>query len=199
MKDRLSFYNSYKEEHKIFNNKVQRFWAIFGVFLSIYFLITIDDVWLFLLTLAMMTTIGAWGLNIVSGFAGQISLAHGAFIGIGTYTAFVLGGKIGSSVLSYGLDMTIWLPLSGIVPMLFGIIISPVTSKLKGLNLGLFSIGIVYFVLHIFQNFKTVTGGSGLGRKSPDFILFGFNFENGITLGNFVLNENNLIAIFTLF
>ena len=170
MKDRLDFYNSYKEEHKIFKNRVQRFWAILGVLFSIYTLIILGDVWLFLLTLAMMTTIGAWGLNIVSGFAGQISLAHGAFIGIGTYTAFVLGGNIGSSVLSYGLDMAIWLPLSGIVPMLFGILISPVTSKLKGLNLGLFSIGIVYFVLHIFQNFRTVTGGSGLGRKSPDFV-----------------------------
>ena len=198
MKDRLDFYNSYKEEHRIFNNRVQRFWAIFGVLFSIYTLITLDDFWLFLLTLAMMTTIGAWGLNIVSGFAGQISLAHGAFIGIGTYTAFVLGGNIGSSVLSYGLDMAIWLPLSGLVPMLFGILISPVTSKLKGLNLGLFSIGIVYFVLHIFQNFRTVTGGSGLGRKSPDFVFLGFNFENGITVGNLVLNENNLIALFTL-
>ena len=87
MKDRLDFYNSYKEEHRIFNNRVQRFWAIFGVLFSIYALITVDDVWLFLLTLAMMTTIGAWGLNIVSGFAGQISLAHGAFIGCLLYTS----------------------------------------------------------------------------------------------------------------
>ena len=199
MKNRLDFYNSYKEEHRIFKNKVQRFWALFGLINSLYLLMTFDNVWLFLITLAMMTTIGAWGLNIVSGFAGQISLAHGAFIGIGTYTAFVLGGKIGSSVLSYGLDMAIWLPLSGLVPMLFGIIISPVTSKLKGLNLGLFSIGIVYFALHMFQNFRSVTGGSGLGRKSPDFILFGFNFENGLTILNLNVNEGQLIALFTLF
>ena len=131
MKDRLDFYNSYKEEHKIFKNRVQRFWAILGVLFSIYTLIILGDVWLFLLTLAMMTTIGAWGLNIVSGFAGQISLAHGAFIGIGTYTAFVLGGNIGSSVLSYGLDMAIWLPLSGIVPMLFGILISHYLENIR--------------------------------------------------------------------
>ena len=50
MKDRLDFYNSYKEEHRIFNNRVQRFWAIFGVLFAIYTLITLDDFWLFLLT-----------------------------------------------------------------------------------------------------------------------------------------------------
>ena len=175
MKGRIDFYSSYEQEHKIFNNNVKKFWALIGLTFSVYLLVTVNDLWLFLLTYAMLTSIGAWGLNIVSGFAGQISLAHGAFIGIGTYTAFVLGGNISNNLLSYELDMAIWLPFAGLVPMSLCCLISPVTTKLKGLNLGLFSIGVVYFALHIFQNFRTVTGGSGLGRKSPDFILFGFN------------------------
>ncbi len=198
MKGRIDFYSSYEQEHKIFNNNVKKFWALIGLTFSVYLLVTVNDLWLFLLTYAMLTSIGAWGLNIVSGFAGQISLAHGAFIGIGTYTAFVLGGNISNNLLSYELDMAIWLPFAGLVPMAFGFLISPVTSKLKGLNLGLFSIGVVYFALHIFQNFKTVTGGSGLGRKSPDFILFGFNFEKGLNIFNLYLDEKDLIALFSL-
>ena len=55
MKNRLDFYNSYEEEHRIFKNKVQRFWALFGLFVSLNLLMTFDDVWLFLITLAMIS------------------------------------------------------------------------------------------------------------------------------------------------
>ena len=45
--------------------------------------------------------------------AGQINLAHGVFVGIGTYVSAIIGGVATSSVIGYELDMIIWLPLSG--------------------------------------------------------------------------------------
>ena len=46
-------------------------------------------------------------IYIVSGFAGQINLAHGFFVGIGTYTSAIVGGIASTSVIGYELDMVI--------------------------------------------------------------------------------------------
>jgi branched-chain amino acid transport system permease protein len=45
-----------------------------------------------LATTALFAAIGAIGLNIVTGFAGQVSLGHAFFLGLGAFTAAVLGG-----------------------------------------------------------------------------------------------------------
>ena len=52
-----------------------------------------------LVTTSLLIAIASWGLNIVSGMAGQINLAHGVFVGIGTYTSAVIGGVATSSVI----------------------------------------------------------------------------------------------------
>ena len=96
-------------------------------------------------------------LNIVSGLAGQINLAHGVFVGIGTYTSAVLGGVATRSVIGYELDMLIWLPLSGIVAAIVGVIISPIAVRLKGLNLALVTLALVFVGSHIFSNMVFIT------------------------------------------
>ena len=100
----------------------------------------------YLITTALLTAVAAWGLNIVSGFAGQISLAHGAFIGIGTYVSAVLGGVGSSYIRGYELDMLIWLPLAGIVPAIIGLISSckssiSISVFFDSRYCGIFSIG----------------------------------------------------------
>ena len=61
--------------------------------------------------------------------------------------------------------MIIWLPLAGVAAAGVGLIIAPLAVRLKGLNLALVSIGIVYIGSYILSNLNTVTGGAGLGRK----------------------------------
>ena len=135
----------------------------------------------------------AWGLNIVSGFAGQISLAHGVFVGIGTYTAAVLGGVATTYVIGYELDMIIWLPLSGLSAALIGLLIAPISVRLKGLNLGLVTLALVFIGSHLFSNLKFITGGAGLGRKAAKLVLFGFDFDEGLVIGSLILEKTNLL------
>ena len=115
----------------------------------------------------------------VSGLAGQISLAHGAFIGIGTYVSAVLGGIGSSYIRGYELDMLIWLPLAGLVPALVGLMVAPLAVRLKGLNLGLVTLGLVYISSYLFSNWKSVTGGSGIGRKTARLKIFGVDLNDG--------------------
>ena len=142
MKGRPNLYTDYRKETAIFNTNTQKVWAGIGLLALIISSFFFSQYWMYLITTALLTAVAAWGLNIVSGFAGQISLAHGVFIGIGTYISAVLGGVGTSYVRGYELDMLIWLPLAGLVPALVGLLIAPLAVRLKGLNLGLVTLGL---------------------------------------------------------
>ena len=92
MRGRPNLYTDYSKESAIFSNNTQKVWFVNLINFAIFLVFVASDYWILLLTTAFLISVAAWGLNIVSGFAGQISLAHGVFVGIGTYTAAVLGG-----------------------------------------------------------------------------------------------------------
>ena len=62
-----------------------------------------DPFWLSVLNYAGIAAIGAIGLNLLTGYTGQVSLGHAFFIGAGAYTAAVVGGDL-------GLPLVLWLP-----------------------------------------------------------------------------------------
>ena len=130
MRGRPSLYTDYRKESAIFSNLTQKFWFAVLITFAFSLVFVASDYWILLLTTAFLISVAAWGLNIVSGFAGQISLAHGVFVGVGTYTASVLGGVASSYVIGYELDMIIWLPMSGVVAGLIGLLIVLLTQML---------------------------------------------------------------------
>jgi branched-chain amino acid transport system permease protein len=68
----------------------------------------------------LIFAIAALGLNILTGVAGQVSLGHGFFMGVGAYCGAVLGGATGVSVWGWGLPIWIWLPGAGIGAAIVG-------------------------------------------------------------------------------
>ena len=160
MRKRPDLYTNYKSESAIFSTLTQKAWFTVLVFTSLLLPFYLNNYWMLLVTTSLLIAIASWGLNIVSGMAGQINLAHGVFVGIGAYTSAVIGGVATSSVIGFELDMIFWLPISGIVSALIGIIISPVSARLKGLNLGLVTLAIVFIGSHFFSNLKFITGGA---------------------------------------
>ena len=196
MRGRPDLFISYKNETAILKNNTHKFIALL-ITLSLLILgLIADDYWILLLAASVFLTIATWGLNIVSGMAGQISLAHGFFVAVGTYTAAVVGGfstEFPNKIIGYELDMIIWLPLAGIVAAGVGLIIAPLAVRLKGLNLALVSIGIVYIGSYILSNLNTVTGGAGLGRKTAGYTLLGINFKDGLEIGSLIFTKNQIL------
>ena len=199
MRGRPNLYTDYRKESAVLPNLTQKFWFIVLLFFAFSLCLVASDYWILLLTTSFLIAVAAWGLNIVSGFAGQISLAHGVFVGIGTYTAAVLGGVATTYVIGYELDMIIWLPLSGLSAALIGLLIAPISVRLKGLNLGLVTLALVFIGSHLFSNLKFITGGAGLGRKAAKLVLFGFDFDDGLVIGNLILEKNQLMYMLALF
>ena len=198
MRGRPNLYTDYNKETAIFSNLTQKFWFFILLVFAFGLVLIASDYWILLLTTSFLISVAAWGLNIIFGFAGQISLAHGVFVGIGTYTASVLGGVATTYVIGYELDMIVWLPLSGLAAALVGLLIAPISVRLKGLNLGLVTLALVFIGSHLFSNLKFITGGAGLGRKAAKLVLFGFDFENGLQIGSLFLEKNQLMYMLAL-
>ena len=127
-----------------------------------------------IIDLSLVNFIVVMGLNFVTGFAGQISLASTAFWGIGAYTSAILTTTCGFSFWAA-------LPISGIVAMLGGILIGYPTLKLKKFYLGIATIGFGEIVSLIFLNWTTLTKGSegipGLSKPSIGAFKFTSNYN----------------------
>ncbi len=153
----------------LFGTASRRALWVFGlVGVAIFFLIASDD-WLTVANYTMIYAIAALGLNVLSGYAGQISLGITFFMGIGAYTAAFLGGDPPSTPrdpVGHGMSFLIWLPAAGIVAALVGALIGPTALRLKGFYLGIVSLGLVFIGEYVFQNMKSLSGGPQ-GRAFP--------------------------------
>ena len=111
------------------------------------------DSWLSILDITLISAIAALGLNVLSGYAGQISLGISFFMAIGAYTAAWLGGDPGSVDTHYhiglGLSFLIWLPAAGIVAALAGALIGPTALRLKGFYLGIVTLARVFIGIYL--------------------------------------------------
>ena len=111
--------------------------------------------------------IGALGLNILTGLAGQVSLGHAFFMAIGAYTAAWLGGPVDGPLLGLGLPIWIWLPAAGIVAALIGVAIGPTAVRVRGLYLAIVTLGLVFIGEYVWRNWASLTGGAQVGRDFP--------------------------------
>src|SRR5919206_5386631 len=83
--------------------------AVATVLLIAFPLMNGDGYYQNMIILSLMFAIGASGLNIITGYAGYVSLGQGAFIGLGGYTVGVLATKLPDS------SAWIWVPVAGVV------------------------------------------------------------------------------------
>jgi branched-chain amino acid transport system permease protein len=111
------------------------------------------------------------GLNILTGYNGQISLGHGAFMAIGGYTAavlilgqegFELLGQEPSSILPVHGMTPIWtIPLAGLVTGVIGYLFGLPALRLAGVSLALATFAVAVSMPAIAKRFEHLTGGGG--------------------------------------
>ena len=140
-----------------------------------------EGFWLQTGLFAMSAAIGAIGLTLLVGVTGQLSLAHAFFVAIGAYGYCFLagGGAAAGASAPGGAGLPSWLAMIGAVLLagLAGALFSPIAGRLRGIYLGLASLGLVFIGQHILFNAKDITGGFN-GRDAKPFSLFGFTFAD---------------------
>lgn len=128
-----------------------------------------ENDWLVVIDRAMIFGIGALGLNLLTGIAGQVSLGHSFFMGVGAYAAVLVGGETTNTLVGWGLPIWLWLPAAGIAATLIGFLVAPTAVRVRGLYLAFVTLGLVFIGEHVFRNMNAIAGPLGLGRKWPPF------------------------------
>ena len=150
----------------------------------------------FQFTLVLVYAIALLGLNMLTGYNGQISLGHGAFYAIGAYCTAVLMDK-------YGVPYWATLPAAGALCLLVGFLFGLPALRLEGLYLALatFALGVSLPQLLKYHHFEQWTGGVqgiviqkpeapfGLPLKPDQWLYF---FTLAVTLVMFALAWNLL-------
>jgi branched-chain amino acid transport system permease protein len=119
---------------------------------------------IFQLTLVMVYAIALLGLNMLTGYNGQISLGHGAFYAIGAYTAAILMDKAGA-------PYWITLPIAGAVCLVAGFLFGLPALRLEGhyLALATFALAVALPQLLKYKHLEQWTGGvQGIVITKPD-------------------------------
>ncbi|MGH3712892.1 MAG: branched-chain amino acid ABC transporter permease [Micromonosporaceae bacterium] len=171
---RPELYTSYTQQLRLFNTRPKRRAVLAIVLIGLALPFVYDDQTLRLLALGLAAAIGAIGLNLVTGYAGQVSLGHAFFLAIGAYTAAALSGDPDDRTLGFGVtNVLVWLLAAGLVAAFFGVLVAPLATRLRGLYLAVVTLGLVFLGEHIFKEWKQLTGGPGVGRPGPVPELFG--------------------------
>jgi branched-chain amino acid transport system permease protein len=145
---------AYADELRLARTRASRL-GLVGL-LVVYLLVPVvitDDFWLSVLDYAGIAAVGAIGLNLLTGYTGQVSLGHAFFIGAGAYTASQLGGDA-------GLPLPLWLAGSAVLGAAIGALLGPFALRLRGHYLAIVTLGMLFLGQHLFRNLDSVTGGN---------------------------------------
>ena len=174
------FHSDYKEDETILQTLWLKCWAGgFVLFLFVGFPFVTGPLSSFLgfsvqhmASMIGIFIIGAHGLNLLTGFTGQISLGHGAFMGVGAYTSAILFMKT-------GWPFWLSLPAAGLVTAGVGMIFGIPSLRLRGLYLAIATMAAQFIIGYAMRNWTSLTGGSaGLNVSRPT--VFGFALDSDL-------------------
>jgi branched-chain amino acid transport system permease protein len=181
---RPELYTSYQQDMALLNTTPKKAVLATVLVIALAMTVSVDDGLLQLLATACAAAIGAIGLNIVTGYAGQVSLGHAFFVAIGAYTAAVLSGDPDGQVLGFGItEVPIWLLAAGGLSALAGALVAPLAVRLRGLYLAIVTLGLVFIGQYVFREWTQMAGPPDIGRPAPVATLFGTRIDvDGQTL-----------------
>ena len=166
---------------------VKRDYLYVGILIAVIMLLPYlltNDYYLHLFILIALHTIVVLGLNLLMGYAGQISLGHAAFYGLGAYTSGIL-------TVLYGFHPVIAALVALVLVGLTAYVVGVPSLKLKGHYLAMATLGFGIIVSIIFNEMKFTSSHLNLPMGGPEgitdipklyFIKFNFNLDQILSL-----------------
>jgi branched-chain amino acid transport system permease protein len=161
----------YEQELTIFETDFGRLWLLIGLIILFGVIPFVSSSYmLYIFNIIGIYAIAAIGLNLLIGYTGQISLGHGAFFGVGAYTA---------AILSTTLNFPFWLavPAAGLMTAAVGIVFGLPSSRLKHLYLLIATLAGQFIIEYVLLQWESLTGGAN-GIVVTNATLFGIDLGN---------------------
>jgi ABC-type branched-subunit amino acid transport system ATPase component/ABC-type branched-subunit amino acid transport system permease subunit len=124
------------------------------LFVGLYPVFSDDLYYQNMIMLSMVFAIGAVGLNIITGFAGYVSLGQGAFLALGAYTAGILSTDVGGNPF-------VWLPVAGLLGALAAAALGVVAMRARGTAFVILTIAFLFLLQVTATNWDSLTNGTG--------------------------------------
>jgi branched-chain amino acid transport system permease protein len=116
----------------------------------------------------LVYALAALGLNLLTGYAGQLSLGTGGFMAVGAYSAFKLATAFP------GLNIIVVFLLAGVVAAAVGILFGIPSLRIKGFYLAVATLAAQFFLIWLFNKVAWFTNYASSGTiTAPDRTLFG--------------------------
>lgn len=142
---------------------------------------------IYLLTYWLVFIVATMGLNLVVGYAGQKSLGHAAFFGIGAYTVAIL--------MKAGFSFWIGLPAAALICFVVGLILGFPALRVQAIYLAFATLGFNTAIWLVMRNEEWLTGGTfginNIARPS----LFGYSLDGNLAYYYFVLAVTLVVAL----
>ena len=128
---------------------------------------------IYLMSLLCVYLMAAFGLNLIVGYAGQMSIGQAAFYGIGAYTAAILMTKLG---------MSFWLvlPIAAIICFAIGLALGFPALRVQHHYLAFATLGFNVLVFLVMRNEEKLTGGTFGIANIPRPTLFGYSLDGSL-------------------
>lgn len=142
---------------------------------------------IYLLSLWCVYVMAGMGLNLTVGYAGQMSIGHAAFLGIGAYTAAML--------MKLGLSFWLVLPVAALLCFAAGLVIGFPALRVQHHYLAFATLGFNMLMYLVFRNEEWLTGGTfGIsGIQRPKF--FGISLDGSLAFYYFACISTILLAL----
>ncbi len=164
------FFTSYRGEAQIFQSGFQKLMVGLFVLVLLAAPAVLNVHLTSIMNLIFISVIGAVSLNLLTGICGQISLGHGAFIGVGAYAA-------GQCTL-HGVPFPLAILTAGLITAMVGMVFGVPSLRLKGIYLAIATLAAQLVLEYVFLHGGALTGGSnGLLLDPPQILGFSFDTE----------------------
>lgn len=171
---------SYRQELRLFPSGWARLGLLVLLGLFIFTPLQLSDSWLQILTICGCYAVGGIGLNLLTGYTGQVSLGHAFFIAAGGYVAANVGSKWHPTFGSYVFHppFLVWILIAAVIGGIIGAVIGPFALRLAGNYLAIVTLALLFFSVWLFGEWTAVTGGgSGVPVTAP-LKIGPFDFAN---------------------
>jgi branched-chain amino acid transport system permease protein len=166
------FQTTYEGDMALYPLPLARYSTLAVVVVLVLLPLVLDSHAMSLVNLMLLASIGAIGLNILVGYTGQVSLGHGAFMMVGSYTAALVTVRL-------GLPFWLGLPAGGLMAALVGAFFGIPSLRIKGLYLAIATLAGQFIIEWVINHSPWISGGvqSTIYVPTPTFFGFEINSE----------------------